>query len=81
MRNILCSLAREVEGKDRMEMWGLKGTVVGLDSDLAGRILTCILVSAYLKQSLVGGLLLPLLCAWGTVTCEQRSILSWWLPV
>lgn len=32
------------------------------------------------RQSPVGGLLLPLPRAWGTVACEQRSILTWWLP-
>lgn len=32
------------------------------------------------RQSPVGGLLLPLPHAWGTVTCEQGSILTWWLP-
>ena len=32
------------------------------------------------RQSPVGGLFLPLPCAWETVTCEQRSILTWWPP-
>lgn len=28
----------------------------------------------------MGGYLLPLPCAWATVTCEQRNIQTWWLP-
>lgn len=61
-------------------MCGLEGTGEDLDSDLVGRILACILVPACLKAVTGGWVTSAASHSWGTVACEQRSILTWWPP-